>query len=114
MNRAVEDCILLLRGERVLLDFDLARLYGVETKALNQAVRRNLERFPMRTSERNFDPFAPEAWPTTGMTTAFWVGEVFGFGATGVTRLIEIGAEAMVELPFTPHESSLASERKTG
>lgn len=35
-----------LRGHRVLLDFDLAELYGVETKVLNQAVRRNLRRFP--------------------------------------------------------------------
>lgn len=38
--------ILLLRGERVLLDFDLALLYGVETRTLNQAVKRNAERFP--------------------------------------------------------------------
>src|SRR5947207_2940826 len=34
------------RGERVLLDFDLATLYGVATKVLNQAVKRNRERFP--------------------------------------------------------------------
>ena len=38
--------ILLLRGQKVLLDADLAALYGVETKALLQAVKRNLERFP--------------------------------------------------------------------
>jgi len=42
----VEQKILLLRGHRVLLDQDLARLYEVETRALNQAVKRNLERFP--------------------------------------------------------------------
>lgn len=35
-----------IRGQRVLLDSDLADLYGVETKALNRAVRRNLARFP--------------------------------------------------------------------
>ncbi len=35
-----------IRGRRVMLDFDLAVLYGVETKALKQAVRRNMERFP--------------------------------------------------------------------
>lgn len=34
------------RGEKVLFDFDLAALYGVETRALNQAVRRNADRFP--------------------------------------------------------------------
>ena len=35
-----------LRGQRVMLDRDLAALYGVETRALNQAVKRNIERFP--------------------------------------------------------------------
>ena len=35
-----------LRGEKVLLDYDLAALYGIETRALKQAVRRNLNRFP--------------------------------------------------------------------
>jgi len=38
--------ILILRGQRVLLDSELAALYGVETRVLNQAVRRNAERFP--------------------------------------------------------------------
>lgn len=42
----IEQAILLIRGQKVMLDRDLARLYGVETKALNQAVRRNLSRFP--------------------------------------------------------------------
>ncbi len=42
----IEGSIRLVRGQRVLLDEDLARLYGVEVKALNQAVRRNAERFP--------------------------------------------------------------------
>ena len=35
-----------IRGQRVMLDFDLAGLYGVETRVLNQAVKRNKERFP--------------------------------------------------------------------
>ena len=38
--------VLLIRGEKVLLDADLADLYGVTTKVLNQAVKRNLDRFP--------------------------------------------------------------------
>ncbi len=42
----VEQTILLIRGHRVMLDADLARLYGVTTGALNQAVKRNQERFP--------------------------------------------------------------------
>src|SRR6266508_3317273 len=42
----IEKAIFLIRGERVMLDSDLAALYEVTTKALNQAVRRNRERFP--------------------------------------------------------------------
>ena len=42
----IEHAIFLIRGEKVMLDRDLAELYGVETRVLNQAVRRNLERFP--------------------------------------------------------------------
>ena len=38
--------VFLVRGERVLLDADLADLYGVATKVLNQAVKRNIDRFP--------------------------------------------------------------------
>ena len=42
----IENLILTIRGKQVMLDRDLARLYGVETKRLNEQVRRNLERFP--------------------------------------------------------------------
>lgn len=42
----IEQSILLIRGQKVILDRDLARLYNVETRALNQAVRRNIDRFP--------------------------------------------------------------------
>lgn len=42
----VEGVILLVRGEKIILDKDLAELYGVETRALVQAVKRNSERFP--------------------------------------------------------------------
>jgi ORF6N domain len=42
----VQQAIYLIRGQKVMLDKDLARLYGVETRVLNQAVRRNAERFP--------------------------------------------------------------------
>lgn len=38
--------IYLLRGKKVMLDRDLAEMYGVETRVLNQAVKRNLKRFP--------------------------------------------------------------------
>ncbi|MBP1716056.1 MAG: DNA-binding protein [Deltaproteobacteria bacterium] len=42
----IRQAILLVRGLKVMLDRDLAMLYGVETRALNQAVKRNRERFP--------------------------------------------------------------------
>ena len=42
----VQNLIYEIRGKRVMLDSDLARLYQVETKALNQAVKRNIKRFP--------------------------------------------------------------------
>ena len=43
---SIENLILNIRGKQVMLDRDLARLYGVETKRLNEAVKRNIERFP--------------------------------------------------------------------
>ena len=42
----IENRIYIIRGQRVMMDQDLARLYGVETRTLNQAVKRNNERFP--------------------------------------------------------------------
>jgi ORF6N domain len=42
----IAHAILVLRGHRVLLDVELANIYGVTTKALNQAIKRNAERFP--------------------------------------------------------------------
>ena len=55
----VESLIYLLRGQKVMLDSDLAALYGVATKVLNQAVRRNKDRFPedfmFRLSEDEVD-----------------------------------------------------------
>ena len=44
----IQNKIYEIRGQRVMLDFDLATLYRVETKALNRAVKRSIERFPER------------------------------------------------------------------
>ena len=49
MNKEVSNIeynIYTIRGQRVMLDEDLAKIYGVETKVLNQTIRRNKERFP--------------------------------------------------------------------
>jgi len=45
-TQIIQSKIHTLRGQRVMLDFDLAALYEVPTKALNQAVKRNIDRFP--------------------------------------------------------------------
>ena len=42
----IERAIIVVRGEKVMLDSELAEIYGVETKRLNEQVRRNLNRFP--------------------------------------------------------------------
>lgn len=42
----IENKIYEIRGQKVMLDFDLAEMYGIETRVLNQSVRRNIERFP--------------------------------------------------------------------
>jgi hypothetical protein len=55
----IEKAILLIRGQKIMLDRDLADLYGVATKALNQAVKRNRKRFPadfmFQLSHEEFD-----------------------------------------------------------
>lgn len=66
----IAQSILLLRGQRVLLDNDLAALYGVETRRLNEQVRRNQERFPadfiFELSSKEFanlkSQFATSSW----------------------------------------------------
>lgn len=46
LQEMIETKIYNIRGQKVLLDRDLARLYGVQTRVLKQAVNRNIERFP--------------------------------------------------------------------
>lgn len=47
INADIRDLIFIIRNQKVMIDRDLAKLYGVETKVLNQAVKRNIERFPV-------------------------------------------------------------------
>ena len=47
-GRTIRDCIFTVRGVQVMVDWDLAALYGVETRVVNQSVKRNEERFPER------------------------------------------------------------------
>ena len=72
----VESRIMSIRGKQIMIDRDLAELYGVETRGLNQAVKRNMERFPERfrfqlTKEEmnelvtNCDRFKCRSFPTS-------------------------------------------------
>jgi hypothetical protein len=76
----IQQKIFDIRGEKVMLDFDLAILYGVETKRLNEQVKRNLSRFPpdfmFRLTEKEWemvqkrsDGFSP-MWSQNSTTSA--------------------------------------------
>ncbi len=60
-SERIERCILFIRDQKVMLDMDLAELYGVGTKVLLQAVKRNINRFPMdfmfQLNKEEFDLF---------------------------------------------------------
>lgn len=63
-DEIVMNKIYVLRGQKVMIDSDLAELYGVETRVLNQAVGRNLERFPedfmFQLNEKEWNNFTEE------------------------------------------------------
>lgn len=80
-SKEVEQSIFLVRGERVILDFELAALYGVSTKRLNEQVKRNSDRFPpdfaFRLTREETDilrsHFATSSPSWGGRRTAPWV-----------------------------------------
>ena len=47
-NETIKSMIYIIRGEKVMLDFELAKIYGYETRAFNQQVTRNINKFPER------------------------------------------------------------------
>ena len=57
----IQQCIYLARKKKVMLDNDLAKLYGVETKVLVRAVKRNIDRFPpdfmFQLTQKEYDGF---------------------------------------------------------
>lgn len=63
----IRTLIYAIRGEQVMLDSDLAEIYGVETKAFNQAVKRNIERFPeafrFQLTAKEYENLTPQLWP---------------------------------------------------
>ena len=65
-----------IRGEKIMLDVDIAKLYGVTTKALNQAMRRNKRRFPedfaFRLSRKEFDSMRSQIVTTSRDRPGIW------------------------------------------
>jgi len=87
----VQDKIYLVRGQSVMLDSDLASLYDVSTKVLNQAVRRNIERFP----DDFMFQLTKDEWTNlrSQIVTASWGGrrnEPFVFTEHGVLMLSSV------------------------
>jgi hypothetical protein len=87
----IERSIYVLRGHRAMLDEDLARLYGVRTSALTQAVKRNIERFPddfaFQLTSREFDDLKSQ------IVTSSWGGRrkpPWAFTEHGVAMLSSV------------------------
>jgi hypothetical protein len=97
----IANSILLIRGQKVMLDADLARLYGVETKVLNQAVKRNIDRFPqdfmfqLTTAEfqRLKSQFVTSSLRSQDTTSSSWGGRrypPYAFTEQGVAMLSSV------------------------
>ena len=87
-HERIRDSILLVRGQKIMLDRDLAALYGLETRVLNQAVKRNRDRFPedfmfelTREEIRNISQFV------ICSTTLKHARNVYAFTEQGVAML---------------------------
>ena len=92
----IEKKIYLIRGCKVMIDRDLAALYGVETRVLNQAVRRNIERFPddfmfalTREEIMKISQIVISSGPSSGRTLKF-SKSVMVFTEHGVSMLSSV------------------------
>ena len=87
----IKNSILEIRGKKVILDYELAKLYEVETRALKQAVRRNIERFPI---DFMFELTEEEMKNLTSQfVTSSWGGtrhQSFAFTEQGVAMLSSV------------------------
>ena len=88
----IEQAIILIRGEKVMLDADLAALYGVHTRVLVQAVRRNIRRFPedfmFQLTKAEFDDLRSQS-----VTSSQWGGRrypPYAFMEQGVAMLSSV------------------------
>ncbi len=90
-SEAIEKRILFIRGHKVMLDADLAELYGVETRVLVQAVKRNLDRFPadfmLQLTDKEFEDLRSQ------IVTSSWGGRrypPYAFTEQGVAMLSSV------------------------
>ena len=91
LEQKILDKIHIIRGEKVLLDSDLASMYGVETKVFNQSIKRNVKRFPkdfmFQLSEKEFDNLRSQ------FVTSSWGGRralPYAFTEQGVAMLSSV------------------------
>lgn len=77
--------IFVVRGEQVMLDMDLARIYGIENRALKQAVRRNLSKFPEDFMFRLSDSEANEL--ISSWVSQFVIPEGYNIGGSNIFAL---------------------------
>ena len=104
-----EPAILTLRGQRVILDADLARIYGVPTRRLNEAVRRNTARFPVDFA---FRLTAPEAaiLKSQSATSSVQVQGSQGLAETVAAPLnVSHGGRRKLPWAFTEHGALMAA-----
>jgi hypothetical protein len=96
----IKRSILEIRGKKVILDFELAKMYQVETKRLKESVRRNIKRFP---NDFMFE-LTPEEWENlrSQIATSSWGGQrylPFAFTEQGVAMLSSVlNSEIAIEV----------------
>ena len=106
----IESLIYEIRGHKVMLDRDLAKLYGVETKVLNQAVKRNLKRFPedfmFRLTQQEYEILKSQ------FVTSSWGGTrklPFAFTEQGLAMRARMRRKDTIFLIYRKMQNNLAT-----
>lgn len=96
----IQNKIYEIRGQRVMLDFDLAAIYGIETRVLKQAVRRNMERFP---GDFMFRPTSEEANSLISIgVSRLVIPEGYNIGASQMFAFTEQGVSMLASVLRSP------------
>ena len=119
--KRIEDMIFLIRGQRVMLDSDLAKIYGVTTGQLNQAVKRNAPRFPsdfaFQIDSKEFANLISQSVISSsygGRRTLPWVFTEHGALMSGNVLSSKIATEASVRVvrAFVSMREQLAAHKQ--